>query len=112
MIPATTSADSDLPYSNGRRNGLDAISKLILQILHDAAEPLETKDLEDRCRNFDPSITRIKVFYRLQNMRAGGHLKGKFIGSGKGSWIWWSHKLPSSSAASNSPQPHGEIRNA
>jgi hypothetical protein len=25
----------------------------------------------------------------LQNLRAEGHIHGKFVGSGKGVWIWW-----------------------
>jgi hypothetical protein len=102
MSPETTQPGGYVSSGNGRRNGLDSISKLILQILHDAAEPLETKDIENRCRHFDPKITRIKVFYRLQNLRAEGHLKGKFVGSGKGNWIWFqaspsSKKKPSES---------------
>ena len=67
------------------RRNLDKISKDILRILDKAGEPLETKEIELVLKN----VTRIKVLYRLNNLRGEGLIKGKPVGSGKGTWIWW-----------------------
>jgi len=63
----------------------DKISENILKILDKAEEPLETKEIEALLKN----VTRIKVLYRLNNLRGDGLIKGKPVGSGKGTWIWW-----------------------
>ena len=63
----------------------DAVSKKILEIIEKAEEPLETKEIEDILKN----VTRIKVLYRLNFLRGDGEIKGKPVGSGKGTWIWW-----------------------
>ena len=63
----------------------DAISKKIIEILSNSDEPFETKEIEILLKN----VTRIKVLYRLNNLRGEGKIKGKAIGSGKGTWIWW-----------------------
>lgn len=70
-----------------RRN--DSISQKILQLLASAKEPLETKEIESLLKN----VTRVKVLYRLNLLRGDGLIKGKPVGSGKGTWIWWSKKL-------------------
>lgn len=57
----------------------------ILKIIENANEPLETKEIEALAKK----ITRVKILYRLNNLRAEGEIKGKQIGSGKGTWIWW-----------------------
>ena len=67
------------------RNAEDKARIRILKILKDADEPLETKEIEILLKN----ITRTKIIYRLNNLRGDGLIKGKPIGSGKGSWIWW-----------------------
>ena len=67
-----------------RRNS-DKISEKILLILKKAVEPLETKEIELILKN----VTRVKVLYRLNNLRGEGLIKGKAIGSGKGAWVWW-----------------------
>ena len=64
---------------------LDSDSKRILKALKEADEPLETKELELILKN----ITRVKLLYRLNNLRGEGMIKGKQVGSGKGTWIWW-----------------------
>ncbi len=68
----------------------DLISLEIINILHNADEPLETKEIEEKL-NFikEETITRTKVFYRLNLLRGEGKIKGKFVGPGKGVWIWW-----------------------
>jgi len=63
----------------------DVISKRILDILSNADEPLETKEIELILKN----VTRVKTLYRLNNLRGDGIIKGKPVGSGKGCWIWW-----------------------
>ena len=67
------------------RRKLDNISQKILDIINKAGEPLETKEIELILKN----ITRVKVLYRLNNLRGDGLIKGKPVGSGKGAWIWW-----------------------
>lgn len=72
------------------RGTLDKTSTKILTLLQDAEEPLETKEIETllaatRLRD----VTRIKVLYRLNLLRGDGAIKGKPVGSGKGTWIWW-----------------------
>jgi predicted transcriptional regulator len=63
----------------------DNESKLILKLIESAKEPLETKEIEGKLKK----VSRSKILYRLNNLRAEGLIKGKQIGSGKGTWIWW-----------------------
>jgi repressor of nif and glnA expression len=67
----------------------DEISKIALEVINNAEEPLETKEVEKRVREVIKNVTRTKLFYRLNNLRAEGLIKGKFVGPGKGVWIWW-----------------------
>ena len=66
----------------------DKISKRIVDLLAKSDEPLETKEIELFLKN----VTRIKVLYRLNNLRGEGAIKGKTVGSGKGTWIWWTKR--------------------
>ena len=59
--------------------------KEILKIIEKSEEPLETKEIV----KFLPKITRIKILYRLNHLRADNLIKGKQVGAGKGTWIWW-----------------------
>ena len=63
----------------------DSVSTKILRLVADAHEPLETKEIETLLK----TITRVKVLYRLNRLRGDGLIKGKPVGSGKGTWIWW-----------------------
>jgi repressor of nif and glnA expression len=67
----------------------DEISEAALKVINSADEPLETKEVEERVNKLIKDSTRTKLFYRLNNLRAEGLIKGKFIGPGKGVWIWW-----------------------
>jgi DNA-binding Lrp family transcriptional regulator len=67
-----------------RRTG-DKISQRIVEILEKIDEPLETREIELILKD----VSRIKVLYRLNNLRGDGMIKGKPVGSGKGAWIWW-----------------------
>jgi len=71
------------------------ISNQILELINNSEEPLETKEIEEKIKGKikHESVTRTKIFYRLNNLRGEGLIKGKFIGSGKGVWVWWSSKL-------------------
>ncbi|MEM0385777.1 MAG: hypothetical protein QXH64_04910 [Nitrososphaeria archaeon] len=67
----------------------DKISKVVLSIIDNSEEPLETKETEKLARAVLKDITRTKLFYRLTMLRAEREIKGKFIGPGRGVWIWW-----------------------
>lgn len=71
---------------------LDNISEIILKIIKQAGEPLETKEIQEKVEEFIKNVTRTKIFYRLTNLRGDGLIKGKFVGPGKGVWIWWSEE--------------------
>lgn len=73
---------------NGNHNR-DTISKEILNLIEDSIEPLETKEIEEILKKKIRSITRTKLFYRLMILRGEGLILGKFVGPGKGVWIWW-----------------------
>lgn len=67
----------------------DKLAQKILEVLTNAAEPLETREVEERIK----SETRAKILYRLNDLRGQGKIKGKQVGSGKGTWIWWIEAL-------------------
>jgi len=71
------------------------ISNQILELINSSDEPLETKEIEEKIKDKikHETVTRIYLFYRLNNLRGEGLIKGKFIGSGKGVWVWWGSKL-------------------
>jgi len=67
----------------------DELSKLALKIINKSTEPLETKEILEEANKSQKRITRTKLFYRLMNLRGDSLIKGKFVGAGKGTWIWW-----------------------
>ena len=67
----------------------DRVSTHILRILDEATAPLETKEVEELVQHAIPKCTRAIIFKRLTNLRGDGLLRGKYLGSGKGVWIWW-----------------------
>lgn len=68
---------------------VDKIVNEIQTILDRATAPLETKEVEELVLRAIPTSTRALVFKRLTNLRGDGAIKGKHVGSGKGTWIWW-----------------------
>ncbi|MBS3078776.1 hypothetical protein J4218_01515 [Candidatus Pacearchaeota archaeon] len=70
------------------RIGKDKESDRILKLIKESYEPLETREIEKIITN----VTRTKIFYRLVNLRAENSIKGKQVGSGKGTWIWWKNE--------------------
>lgn len=62
----------------------DTLKKKILKTVQTKDEPLETKEIIKIVIG-----TRIMILQRLHNLRGEGLIKGKYIGSGKGTWIWW-----------------------
>jgi len=69
----------------------DRTTELILQTLSSNSAPLETKEVLELVQKQSPA-TRAIVFKRLTNLRGDGLIKGKQIGCGKGTWIWWNEK--------------------
>lgn len=67
----------------------DLISKKALDIVENANEVLETKAILEEIQISLNKVTRTKLFSRLNNLRGDGLIKGKFVGPGKGVWIWW-----------------------
>jgi hypothetical protein len=72
----------------------DIISERTLQIIENASSVLETKEILEKIqisskKNSIKNITRTKLFSRLSNLRGEGLIVGKFVGPGKGVWIWW-----------------------
>ena len=70
----------------------DSIANAILKIVQNSGEPLETKEIQEKIKNAIKDVTRTKLFYRLTNLRGEALIKGKFVGPGKGVWIWWSQE--------------------
>ncbi len=62
----------------------DTLKAKILKVIKQTKEPLETKEILSIAKG-----TRIKALLRLHELRGEGLVKGKHIGSGKGTWIWW-----------------------
>ena len=62
----------------------DDISIKALRIIRKSSEPMSTKELQERLM-----ITRTKMFYRLNRLVVEGKIRGKYISSGKGVWVWW-----------------------
>ncbi|MEM3587101.1 MAG: hypothetical protein QXO71_07275 [Candidatus Jordarchaeaceae archaeon] len=67
----------------------DELSRVVLKVINNVNEPLETKEVEELVGEVLKGVTRTKLFYRLTMLRAEGLIKGKFVGPGKGVWIWW-----------------------
>ena len=67
----------------------DLITKKALETIEKAQEILETKEILEELQISLNKITRTKLFSRLNNLRGEGLIKGKFVGPGKGVWIWW-----------------------
>jgi len=67
----------------------DDLSRQILKIVNSSNAPLETKEIHEKVRIDVGEVSRSKLMYRLNNLRAEGEIRGKYVGSGKGVWIWW-----------------------
>jgi len=71
----------------------DEISETIYRIIDESDDPLETKEVHDKVqKKISAPVTRTKVLYRLSDLRGGGQISGKFVGSGKGVWVWWKRR--------------------
>lgn len=68
---------------------IDKLEQETLKIINDTDEPLETKEIMELVSKQIKDVTRTKLINRLNNLRGEGLIKGKFIGPGKGVWIWW-----------------------
>jgi len=63
----------------------DKLTETLIEIINKASEPLQTKEIEAKL----PTETRTKIINRLRDLAVKGEIKGKTVGSGKGTWIWW-----------------------
>ncbi len=68
---------------------IDELTQATLKIINNTDEPMETKEIGEMVSKQIKNVTRTKLFYRLNNLRGEGLIKGKFVGPGKGVWIWW-----------------------
>ena len=68
---------------------IDKLEQETLKIINDTDEPLETKEIMELVSKQIKNVTRTKLINRLNNLRGEGLIKAKFIGPGKGVWIWW-----------------------
>jgi hypothetical protein len=68
---------------------LDPLEQLIEQIIGNSDTPLETVEVIASVRDKLGQVSRSKVLYRLNNLRAEKEIAGKAVGSGKGTWIWY-----------------------
>jgi len=66
----------------------DKIAQKVLDTIFTSQTPLETKQIEEIVQDAIPT-TRTIIFKRLTDLRGDGILRGKVVGSGKGTWIWW-----------------------
>jgi hypothetical protein len=67
----------------------DSITKAALKIIENSNDVLETKEIEEKILLIIKDVTRTKLFARLNNLRGDNEISGKFVGPGKGVWIWW-----------------------
>lgn len=63
----------------------DKLLEAIIAVIENATEPLETREIEEKL----PKETRAKILLRLRNLQGEGMIKGKSVGAGRGTWIWW-----------------------
>lgn len=71
----------------------DRITRKILETIEKAGTVLETKEIVEAIQASVGKTTRTIVFSRLSILRGDGLIKGKFVGPGKGVWIWWKQEL-------------------
>lgn len=63
----------------------DKLTEALIKVINEASEPLETKEIEKKI----PAETRTKIVNRLRDSAVQGTIKGKMVGAGRGTWIWW-----------------------
>ena len=79
----------------------DSLTELALEIIEHSEDVLETKEIQEKIESSIKDVTRTKLFARLNNLRGDGKIKGKFVGPGKGVWIWWKKELIHNSKEEN-----------
>jgi hypothetical protein len=67
----------------------DRLTHDILQIIESSNVPLQTEEIVKQLQKNKPVVTRTKVIYRLQNLRAENLVGSRILDVGKGVWIWW-----------------------
>ncbi|MCL4437086.1 MAG: hypothetical protein M1503_06660 [Thaumarchaeota archaeon] len=72
----------------------DKVESVISEVVTSANEPLETKEIHEKVQQaLGENVGRSKLLYRLNDLRGQGEIAGKYVGSGKGVWIWWKKNL-------------------
>jgi len=71
----------------------DDLTRQILKIVNSSNAPLETKEIQEKIKIELGEVSRSKLMYRLNNLRAEREIQGKYVGSGKGVWIWWKSEV-------------------
>ena len=74
----------------------DAVSQVILRLIHSADQPLETAEILYLI-NKEIKVSRRIILARLHALKDADLINGRFMGPGKGVWVWWkkdSFKLP------------------
>jgi len=75
----------------------DAVSQVILRLIHSADQPLETAEILYLI-NKEIKVSRRIILARLHALKDADLINGRFMGPGKGVWVWWkkdSFKVPS-----------------
>jgi len=71
------------------KGGVQMNLQKILHVFDESTQPLETEEIKIILKEG----TRMKILSRLNILRRNGVIKGKSVGSGKGTWIWWKKEV-------------------
>ncbi|RLE47580.1 hypothetical protein DRJ25_02065 [Candidatus Woesearchaeota archaeon] len=66
----------------------DAISQQLVRILQTSDQPLETAEIIALVQSEFP-VSRKIILKRLHDLKDSEEIEAKFLGSGKGVWVWW-----------------------
>ena len=67
---------------------LDAISQSLVRILQSAQFPLETAEILDIVQK-ELRVSRKIILKRLHDLKDSDSINARFMGPGKGVWVWW-----------------------
>ena len=67
---------------------LDAISQLLVRILQSANQPLETSEIIAQIQK-ETQVSRKIILKRLHDLKDSDLINARFMGPGKGVWVWW-----------------------
>ena len=67
---------------------LDAVSQLLVRILQSADQPLETAEILEIIQK-ELQVSRKIILKRLHDLKDSDTINARFMGPGKGVWVWW-----------------------